>query len=162
MKRYKIGRTAITLILLLSSLTSFSQTDASIVKFKNPPSVVTPKGYSHAAVVDLGNCQMIILSGQVPLDKYGNLVGKDDVGKQAEQVFVNIKNILTDLGGTMDDIVTLGIYIRDVSQLQNLRTVRDRFINTQTPPTSALLEVTKLFREDILVEIEATAIIPKK
>lgn len=162
MKRSKIGRTVIALILLLSSLTSFAQTDASIVKFKNPSSVVTPKGYSHAAVIDLGNCQMILLSGQVPLDKNGNLVGKDDVGKQSEQVFVNIKNILTELGGSMDNIVKLGIYIRHVSQLQSLRNVRDRFINTKTPPTSTLLEVTKLFREDILVENEATAIIPKK
>ncbi|MNR29893.1 Enamine/imine deaminase [compost metagenome] len=132
------------------------------MEFKNPSSVVNPKGYSQAAVIDLGNCQMIILSGQVPLDKNGNLVGKNDMEKQTEQVFVNIKNILTDLGGTMDNIVKLGIYVKDVSQIQSLRNVRDRFINTQTPPASTLVEITKLFREDILIEIEATAIIPKK
>ncbi|MOA54153.1 Endoribonuclease L-PSP [compost metagenome] len=62
----------------------------------------------------------------------------------------------------MDNIVKLGIYVKDVSQIQSLRNVRDRFINTQTPPASTLVEITKLFREDILIEIEATAIIPKK
>lgn len=56
-------------------------------------------------MVDLGSCKMVILSGQVPLDAQGGLVGKDDLEKQAEQVFRNIKAIVTDAGGTMDDVV---------------------------------------------------------
>lgn len=133
-----------------------------MVKFKNPASVFAPKGYSHAAIIDLGNCQMIVLSGQVPLDSKGNIVGQGDLGKQTEQVFVNIKNILSDLGGTMDNVVRLGVFLTDVSQIQTFRDIRNRFINIKTPPTSSLVQVSKLFREDVLIEVEATAIIPKK
>ena len=136
-------------------------TDVPTVNFKNPSSVAPPRGYSHAAVIDFGSCEMIVLSGQVPLDKNGTLVGDGDFGKQSEQVLLNIKNILSELGGTMDHIIRLGIYTTDVSQMQAFRDVRDKFINVKLPPTSTLVEVTKLFRGDVFIEVEATAIIPK-
>jgi 2-iminobutanoate/2-iminopropanoate deaminase len=138
------------------------KTDTSIVNFKNPGSVATPKGYSHAAIIDLGSCQMIVLSGQVPLDNNGNLVGQGNFEKQSEQVLLNIKNILSELGAAMEDIIRLGIYTTDISQMQAFRDVRDKFINLKTPPTSTLVQVSKLFRGDVLIEVEATAIIPKR
>lgn len=72
---------------------------------------------------------MIIISGQVPLDKQGNLVGKSDLAKRAEQIFLNIKSIVEDAGGTMDNVVKTGIYMVDVSQVQTFRDVRNKFIN---------------------------------
>ncbi len=146
----------------LVSFYSFSQQDTSLVKLINPSSLSTPRGYSHVAEINLGNCTMLIISGQVALDEKGNLVGKDDMAKQAEQVFKNIKNCVTNSGGTMDNIVKLSYFTLDVSQIQKVRDVRDKFINTTKPPASTLVQVSKLFREDILIEIEATAIIPHK
>lgn len=154
-------RIAVSFCLCMISFASFAQKD-SLVRFVNPSSVGTPKGYSHASVIDLGNVEMAILSGQVPLDKDGNLVGKADVARQTEQVFTNIRNILTALGGAMDNVVKIGIYMIDVSQIQAVRNVRDQFINREKPPASTLVQVDKLFRDDVLIEIEATAIIPKK
>ena len=150
------------IFLLLAQLNAFSQTESSIVEFKNASAVSTPKGYSHAAIVDLGICKMIILSGQVPLDSKGNLVGKDDVAKQTQQVFLNIQSIVADLGGTMDNVIKLNIFMLDAQQIQAVRDVRNQFINLKNPPASTLVEVRRLFREDVLIEIEATAIIPKK
>jgi 2-iminobutanoate/2-iminopropanoate deaminase len=144
------------------ALNAFSQTKPAAVQLINPATVATPKGYSQAAVIDLGNCKMMILSGQVALDPQGNLIGKDDAGKQAEQVFLNIQHIIESAGGTMDNVVKLGYFITDVAQIQTIRNVRDKFINTKTPPASTLVQVNKLFRNDILIEIEATAIIPKE
>lgn len=161
MKQIKVLKKLLVTCLLLNTLTGFTQTNTAIVAFKNPSSVSTPKGYAHAAVIDLGNCKMIILSGQVPFDSKGNLIGKGDFTKQAEQVFMNIKNIINDLGGTMGDIVKLGFYMLDVSQIQTLRNVRDKYINLNKPPASTLVQVSKLFRDDVLLEIEATAVIPK-
>lgn len=149
-------------LFLLASLYGFSQQDTSLVKLINPSIVHSPKGYSHVAEINLGNCTMLIISGQVALDEKGNLVGKDDMGKQAEQVFKNIKNCVTNTGGTMDNIVKLSYFTLDVSQIQKVRDVRDKFINTAKPPASTLVQVSKLFREDILIEIEATAIIPHR
>lgn len=124
--------------------------------------MAAPKGYSHAAVTDLGTCNMVIISGQVALDSAGNLVGPGDIGKQAEEVFINIKKVITAPGGTMDDIVKLGYFVTDVSKIQVIRNARNKFINLQHPPASTLVQVSKLFREDVLIEVEATAIIPKR
>jgi 2-iminobutanoate/2-iminopropanoate deaminase len=148
--------------LLLISLTGFSQTDTSIVKFHNPASVSQTKGYSHSVEIDLGNCKMIIISGQIALDNKGNLIGKDNLAEQTEQVFTNIKNIITESGGTMDNVIKIGIYMLDISQVQTFRDVRNKFFNQQKPPTSTLVQVSKLVRDDLLIEIEATVIIPKK
>jgi len=146
---------------LLAAIPTFADAQAP-VRFVNPSSLPTPHGYSQAAMIDLGHSTMVILSGQVALDARGNLVGKDDLEKQTDQVFQNIKNSLQELGGSMNDIVKLGYFTTDVSKIQAVRTVRDKYINTQTPPASTLVQVSKLFREDILIEIEATAVIPQK
>jgi 2-iminobutanoate/2-iminopropanoate deaminase len=140
-------------------IVAFAQTKVELV---NPSTVSTPHGYSQAAIIDLGNQRMVIISGQVALDAKGNLVGKDDLEKQTEQVFTNIKNIVEEIGGTMKDVIKLSYYTTDVSKIQSIRKVRDKFINAQSPPASTLVEVSKLFRDDILIEIEATVVIPKK
>jgi enamine deaminase RidA (YjgF/YER057c/UK114 family) len=159
MLKMKIG---IFLLVLFTSTVMWAQEDTSRVRFMNPTSVSSPRGYSHASIVDLGNSKMIILSGQVPLDRQGNLIGKGDFRKQAEQVFRNIKSIVTEAGGTMDHIVKLGIFLVDAGEIQTLREVRDTVINLKNPPASTLVEVKGLFRPDVLIEIEATAIIPKR
>src|SRR5688500_15546892 len=138
-------RIGITVFYLFASASCFSQIDTAIIKFKNTLSVSTTKGYSDAVVIDLGNCQMIILSGQVPLDSNGILVGKGNLTKQTEQIFLNIQNIILELGGTMNNVIKLGVYMTDVSQIQNFRDIRDKFINNKNPPTSTLVQVNKLF-----------------
>lgn len=148
--------------LILSSVTVRAQQTPDNVQFFNPSGLSAPHGYSHTAIVDLGTCKMVIISGQVPLDKSGNLVGKDDMGIQAGQVFLNIKTILDELRGSMDDIVKLGFYVTDVNQLQAIRSARDKYINVNNPPASTLVQVSRLFRPDVMIEVEATAIIPKR
>jgi 2-iminobutanoate/2-iminopropanoate deaminase len=139
-----------------------ARTDTPIVRFVNPSSLSTPKGYTQVVQVDLGNCKMLIISGQVAFDKQGNLVGKDDFSSQANQVFINLKNIIEEQGGTINDLVKIGIYLTDVGQLPAFRDIRNKFINLHQPPASTLVQVNKLFRDDVLVEVDATAIIPKK
>ena len=150
------------LVFLCFSNTCFAQITERVITFKNPAALSTPKGYSQAAEIDMGSSKMIIMAGQVALNKDGLLVGADDITKQSEQVFKNIKSIVEDAGGTMNNIVKLNYYLKDVAQINKVRSVRDKYINTKTPPASTLVEVSKLFRDDILIEIEATAIIPKK
>jgi len=148
-------------VLYISTM-ALAQTSASNVQLINPATVAAPTGYSHAAVIDLGNCKMVILSGQVALDQKGNLIGKDNIEKQTEQVFRNIKSILEAAGGDMNNLVKLSYFMTDGSPIQTIRTIRDKFINTKVPPASTLVQVTKLFRDDVLIEIEATAIVPKQ
>ncbi|MET4080450.1 2-iminobutanoate/2-iminopropanoate deaminase [Pedobacter sp. UYP30] len=140
---------------------NLSKDNNSIITFQNATTVLKPTGYSQSVEIDFGNCKMIIISGQLALDIEGKIVGKDNLEKQTEQVFLNIKNIIEDLGGTMDNIVKTGIFMTDISQLPTLREIRNKFINPKNPPTSTLLQVSKLFTGDFLIEIEATAIIKK-
>ena len=151
----------IILLFVCTTTYAFSQNTA-VVKFRNPAQVVTPRGYSHAVEVDLGTSKMLLISGQVALDKEGNLVGKGDLAKQSEQVFTNIKAIIEDAGGNMNDLVKIGIFMLDASQVTTLRDVRDRFINVKQRPASTLVQVSRLYRDDLLIEIEATAVIQKK
>ena len=61
----------------------------------------------------------------------------------------------------MDHLVKLNYFVLDGNEIQPIRDVRDKYINTKTPPASTLVKVSGLFREDILIEIEATFVIPK-
>lgn len=149
-------------LILMISTNAFSQQDTNLVRLYNPAGVAAPKGYSHVAVINLGTCKMLILSGQVAFDQQGNFVGNHNLAKQTEQVFKNIKAIAEDAGGSMNDVVKLTYFITDASQIQIIRNVRDQFINTKQPPASSLVQVAKLFRDDALIEVEATLIIPGK
>ncbi len=150
------------LILLCAPSVCFAQEANKDVTFLNPSTVGKPFGYSHAVIVDLGKNKMVIMSGQVGLDQAGRLAGNGDLASQTEQVFTNIKNIVEAAGGTMNDLVELNCYIIDASQVQVVRNIRDKYVNTKQPPASTLVQVSKLFRDDILIEIKATAVIKKK
>lgn len=128
----------------------------------NPATVAKPNGYSHAAVVNLGTCKMVILSGQIALDSTGKLIGDGDLQKQTEQVFRNIQNTVVAAGGTMGNVVKLNYFLLDASQVQKVRDVRDKFVNLDQPPASTLVQVSSLVRKEFLIEIEATAIISNK
>ncbi|WP_336686356.1 RidA family protein [Chryseobacterium bernardetii] len=140
---------------------SFSQKTMDPIENKSSPKVFSIPGLSQSVSIDCGTSRMILLSGQVPLDPKGSLVG-NNVEEQTHQVFKNIENILREYGGTGKDIVKLGIFITDISKTPDFRKVRDQYINLQNPPVSSLIEVNRLFRNDVLIEVEATAVIKNK
>jgi enamine deaminase RidA (YjgF/YER057c/UK114 family) len=144
--------------ILLAWLTAWASTAAAQARprFLNPPALAAPRGYSHVVEVPAGS-RLIYLSGQVPLDSVGNVVGPRDFRAQAEQVFANLERVLAAAGATFDDVVKLNFYVRDVTRLADLRAVRDRHVNTAAPPASTLVEVSRLFRDDVLLEVEAVA-----
>lgn len=127
-----------------------------ILKFNTAESY---KGYSDSIEVNLGTCKMLIISGQVPFDERGNLVSENDLTKQTEQVFKNILHLIQQSNGTIDSLVKLDFFVKDISKISEVRAVRDSFVNHKTPPTSTIVEVSNLFKENILIEISATAII---
>lgn len=129
-----------------------------MLQFKNSEKVFAIKGLSQAVEIPFGNQKMIILSGQIPLNKQGELVGTD-AKTQTIQIFENIKDILETCSASLNDIVKLGIFISDISQIAGYREARDKFIDLSNPPTSTLVEVKGLFRNDLIIEIEATAIV---
>ncbi len=119
-------------------------------------------GYSQLATVTGGT--LVFISGQVALDKSGNLVGKDDFREQVQQVFENLKAAIEAAGGTFDDVVKLNSYLVDLSpsNLAAFREVRDKYVNIKNPPASTAVQVRGLFRAEFLVEIEAVAVVKDK
>jgi reactive intermediate/imine deaminase len=125
------------------------------VKRSNPPALSTPTGYTHV-VEATGPGRTIYISGQIALDKSGNLVGGADMKAQAEQVFKNLEAALASAGATFDDVVKMNTYTTDMSQVQAIRDVRSRYF-ARTTPASTLVQVVKLARPDLLLEIEVVA-----
>ncbi len=158
----KLKTYSILMALWMIHAAAKAQKTPQLVEFENPGFLSAPKGYSHIAKIDLGNAWMLIISGQVSLDKEGNLVGKGDFARQTEQVYENIIQIIKTEGGNKDHLIKTGIFILDNANMSTLREVRNKYINIKNPPASTLVQVAKLYRDDLLIEIEATAVIPKK
>jgi enamine deaminase RidA (YjgF/YER057c/UK114 family) len=130
-------------------------TEQDNVRFLNPPTLETPPGFTH--VVTVTNARMIYIAGQVALDSSGNLVGLGDFRAQARQVFENIRAALEAVGASFGDVIKLNYYLLDAAQLPLLREIRDSYVNTQQPPASTAVQVSRLAREEFLLEIEAVA-----
>ena len=129
----------------------------SIVR-ANPPELGTPPGYSQ--IVDVTAGRIIFISGQTALDGDGNLVGKNDFAEQAAQVFRNLAMALQSRGCDAADLVKLTVFLTDMNQLGSYREARNRFFATATPPAApavTLVEVSKLYGADFMIEIEAIA-----
>jgi enamine deaminase RidA (YjgF/YER057c/UK114 family) len=124
----------------------------------NPPELGTPPGYSQ--IVEVRASRIIFIAGQTALDRGGVLVGKNDFAAQAEQVFRNLSIALQAVGCTAGDLVKLTVFVRDMGNLVAYREARNRFFATVTPPAApaiTLVEVSKLYGPDFLIEIEAVA-----
>jgi enamine deaminase RidA (YjgF/YER057c/UK114 family) len=145
---------------VLGSTAAFAQSGKPKVEFRSSPEIIPPAGYSHAVIVNGG--KMIFLSGQVGLNKQGEMVGKDDFGAQATQVFANLRAALAAAGAAPKDVVKLNYYVVGLNhdKLLALRTVRDQFIDKEHAPASTLAGVQALFREDAMLEVEAVAVLP--
>ncbi len=125
-------------------------------RFLSPKTLPPPFGYSH--VVDAPAGRVIYVSGQVPLDAAGQLVGEGDLETQARQVFENLTVALAAAGASWADVVKLSFFVVDVAQIGPVRQVRDEYVNTRQPPASTLIEVSRLFRDDVLIEVDAVAV----
>jgi reactive intermediate/imine deaminase len=123
----------------------------------SPSTMPPPFGYSQ--VVDAPASRVVYLSGQIPFDSDGELVGEGDFKAQTRQVFVNLTAGLEAAGVAWGDVVKLSYFVRDVSNAAGMRAIRDEFIDTEHPPASTLVEVSRLFRDDVLIEVEAVAVV---
>ena len=122
----------------------------------NPPNMAKPTGYSYA-VKKTGS--PVFISGQVALDAQGKLVGEDNAEAQVEQVFQNLRTVVEAAGGTMDDVVKLNIYVTDAKYRPPVAAARQRHFKENQYPASTYVVITALAVPQLLVEIEAVAII---
>ncbi|MCK1518312.1 RidA family protein [Bradyrhizobium sp. 190] len=131
---------------------------SEIINRINPPELGSPPGYSQIVEVTAG--RIIFIAGQTALDRGGNVVGRNDFAAQAEQVFQNLSIALKASGCSPANLVKLTVFLTDMDNLARYREARNRFFASVTPPAApavTLVEVSKLYGPDFLIEIEAIA-----
>jgi 2-iminobutanoate/2-iminopropanoate deaminase len=101
---------------------------------------------------------LLFVSGFVPVDGEGRLVGGDDVVAQVRQVFANLAAVLAAAGATFADVVKVTVYLTDIADRARINPVRQEIFG-DTRPASTLVEVSALVVPGAKVEIDAVALL---
>jgi len=132
------------------------------VKLVNPDGLPKPEVYRQLSIAT--GSRLVFLAGQVARDAEGNPVGEGDLAAQVEQAYLNIATALAGIGGSFDDVAKLTIYVIDWSPDKMpllgegvARAAAKLAIDPVKPIT--LLGVAALGEPDLLVEVEATAVL---
>ena len=126
-------------------------------RYINPPGLVKPTGYTHVVVAAYG--RTVYIAGQVAFDTAGKVVGEGDFKAQANQVYANLGKALASVGASFADLVKTTTLITDVKNVPALREIRTHYLDPQHPPANTLI-IAGLVRPELLLEIEAVAVIP--
>lgn len=125
---------------------------------------ITPAGaspplgaYSPALAINLGAARLVFVSGLLPLDENGDLVG-DDIETQTRCVFDGLRRVLEASGGGLEHTVKMQIFLTDISEYGTVSTIRNEYLATARP-ASTLVEVSALVRPGCRIEIDAVAAI---
>lgn len=126
----------------------------------NPPTLARPTGFSHGILTTGG--RLLFLAGQTGSDAEGLITAPGNLVAQYEQIMRNLQAVVTSAGGAMQDITKLNIFVRDrddyLAHLKPLGQVHRAFFGAYYP-AMALFEISRLFQDDALVEIEGLAVI---
>jgi len=132
------------------------------ITLTNPEAL--PKVDFHRQVAIASGSKLVFMAGQVAWDADGVLVGKDDLAAQVEQCYLNVAAAVAEAGGTFNNVAKLTIYIAGwtldkmpMVQEGRARACAQLGVTMLAPGT--LVGVAALFTPDILVEIEAIAVI---
>jgi 2-iminobutanoate/2-iminopropanoate deaminase len=102
---------------------------------------------------------LLFVSGVVPVDGAGRLVGGDDVVAQARQVFSNLGAVLAAGGATFADVVKVTVFLTDVDDRARINVVRQEAFG-EARPASTLVEIAALAIPGARIEVEAVAVVP--
>ena len=126
----------------------------------NPPSLARPSGFNHGLLTSGG--KVLFLAGQDASGPDGRIVAPGDLVGQCAQVLHNLRAVVETAGGTMPDIVKLNLFVTDRrdyrAKLKPLGALfRDYF--GAYYPAMALFEISALFQDDAVIEMEGYAVI---
>jgi len=123
-----------------------------------------PSSFSRGMRVDLPCASIIYISGTASVDEHGNTAHPGDLAAQVRRTYRNITELLRSEGATWHHVVRTTCYLRDIGrdydEFNRLRTEFYREQRLDPLPASTGIEA-HLCREDLLVEIEAIAMVPR-
>jgi 2-iminobutanoate/2-iminopropanoate deaminase len=123
---------------------------SEIISTKNAPGAIGP--YSQG--IKKGN--FIFISGQLPVNPQTGEIS-EDIKEQTKQSLNNLKEILKEAGATLEDVVKVTVFLKDLSNFSDVNEIYGQFF-TKNYPTRCCVEVSRL-PKDAGVEIEAMAIL---
>lgn len=113
--------------------------------------------YSHGYKVEIGDTTLVFTTGQIALDKEGNVLYPNDPAKQAEFIYKALQNILKQAGTSLDDVVKTTVFVTDMNDFPKISAVRNKYFK-KAEPVSTLVEVKRLVKDGCRVEIEVIAV----
>jgi len=123
----------------------------------NPDGLPVPRGsYSLVNIAQPG--RMVFIAGQTASDTAGNVVGVGDARAQTRYVLGKIQRAVEAAGGTMNDVVAMSVFTTDVRYHRDINETR-REVLAGNLPTSTMVQVVALARPELLLEINAIAVI---
>lgn len=126
----------------------------------NRPDVWFTEGYPMNQGVVEPEGRRVHLTGQVAWDADFNVLHPGDAGGQTRAALENIAKVLSSVGGTLDDVVSLTtFYVREEDKAA-ITSARAEAFNNEFGPASTGIQVARLWQEDLLVELAAVAVIP--
>lgn len=124
----------------------------------NPDGMPPPVGpYAHVVMAPPGG-RLVYCAGAVAYDANGDVVGEGDIVAQTHQVMENLRLALSAAGATFADVVKVTNYVTDASLWPQVLPVRAEYL-TEPYPVSTFVEVSALMFPELLVEIEAIAVV---
>jgi enamine deaminase RidA (YjgF/YER057c/UK114 family) len=120
--------------------------------------LAAPNGHFAHATLAPSSGRLLFISGMTARNADGGVTGVGDVSAQTHQVCQNLLACLMEVGGTMDDIARVDVYLRNMEDFQAVHEVRRQYF-TGEPPASTMVEVSKFVNKDYLIEINAIAVI---
>ena len=128
----------------------------------NPKETYAPVSHYSQLCIASGK-KWVFVSGVVPLDKSGNLIGRGDIRAQFKQILDNLKTQLESQGASLQNIVyTMTLLRNEENIVERFKAARSelfpQYFTDGVYPASTMFVVCSLYREDILVEYEALAI----
>jgi reactive intermediate/imine deaminase len=104
--------------------------------------------------------ELLFVSGIVPVDAEGRLVGGDDVAAQARQVFASMREVLAAAGCTLADVLEVTVFLTDIDDRPAINPVRQEAFG-EARPASTLVEVSALAVPGARIEVKAVALVPE-
>lgn len=145
-------------LLVLASFSAKAQVEKSFIN----PFRTKPSGYTHVVVSAAG--KTLYISGQVPVNDAGQIVGAGDLRAQTQQVYENLRYCLKFAGADFEDLVKMTTYVVNYkpTDIEIVREVRKGYLSKENPPASTLVGVQALAHPEYMIEIEAVAVIGNK
>jgi enamine deaminase RidA (YjgF/YER057c/UK114 family) len=126
----------------------------------NPDGMHKNPAFSQGIIIPAG-ARLLVIGGQNAVNEKGEVVGKGDIAAQTTQAVDNMIKVLEAAGGTLDNLVKVGLLLRDDADLQaGFGAWMAKAGKIKKPPTVTAGFVSKLATPDYLVEIEGLAVLP--